>query len=128
VNLEAVCFWDTSDTKHYRVYVPPAKGGAKRGGLAVKKVFGDVKGTGNITIKSYTLVESNATQIDMREYVSPAYVLGVASATNVADEIGPGIIDIPLDIQVGNNQGFLISCDRATTGTTGGVGILTKGR
>lgn len=120
--------WDTSDTKHYRVYIPPKDGGAKRGALAIKSVFGDVKGTGNVVIKAYLIDGSTATQVDMREFVSPAYVLGVTATTNVADEIAPGVIDIPLDIQTGANQGFLVDCVRATTGTTGGAGVLTEGR
>jgi len=122
--------WDTSDTEHYRVYIPPSDAGASRGQLAIKSGYGDVKGTGNITIKSYTIQNNSATQIDMREIVSPVYVPAASSGglTNTTDSIGPGVIDIPLDYTIGKDQGFLLSADRATSGTTGGVGVRSEER
>lgn len=123
-----IVLWDTSDTKHYRAYIPPSDAGGSRNQLKIKSVYGDIKGTGNITMKAYTIRNNAATQVDMAEIVSPAYVLGVTNTTNVADEIGPGIIDKALDIQNKKDDGFLISADRATTGTTGGIGIRTEQR
>jgi hypothetical protein len=125
-----IVLWDTSATKHYRAYMPPSDGGASRGQLKIKSVYGDVKGTGTITMKAYTIRNAAATQIDMKEFVSPIYLnaLSTNGLNTVADEIGPGVIDIDLDHQISATQGYLFSADRATTGTTGGIGIRTEQR
>jgi len=123
----AIVLWDTSDVKHYRAYLPPREA-ISRGSVAVKSVYGDVKGTGGITMKAYTIKNADATQIDMREVVSPIYVKAEDNTTNVLDSIAPGIIDIAVDHQVGASVGYLFSADRATTGTTGGIGIRTEER
>jgi len=123
-----IVLWDTSDTKHYRAYLPPRDGGGARGTVAVKSAYGDIKGTGSITMKAYTVYNNTASQIDMREVVSPIFVPTAAAATNLADEIAPGIMDIPVDHQVSAGRGYIFSADRATTGTTGGIGIRTEER
>lgn len=124
--------WDTSDTKHYRVFIPSSAMGSRRGAIRIKSAYGDVKGTGNVTIKAYTLENNSATEKLMYEIVSPAYVLAATATGNTAqatavDSIGPGVVsDLCIDVIVGMNQAFLLSCDRATTGTTGGVGVRVE--
>jgi len=128
--------WDTSDVKHYRVFIPPKQAGSKRGTLRVLQAYGDCKGTGNVTLKAYLIKQSTATEKYMTERVSPLYRVGAVSANTttseqwVAEEIMPGLLDGlklgPTGIVVGGSQGFLLSADRATTGTTGGVGVLTS--
>lgn len=123
-----LAYWDTSDVKHYRVYIPPAAAVA-RGKLLIKSAYGDAKGTGNITTKAYLIESETATEVYMDEVVSPAYIMGATQAAGtsnaqvVADEIGPARIAQDLNITAGVDDGFLLSVDRATTGTTGGAGV-----
>ena len=121
-----IVLWDTSDTKHYRAYIPPSGGGASRSQLLIESVYGNVKGTGVISMKSYTIRNNAASDVDYKEIVSPAYVPSVTNVTNTADEVGPGSLDMGLDLIVGKDHGFLLSADRATTATTGGIGLRTR--
>lgn len=113
--------WDTSDVKHYRIYVPPSGKGQTRKSALAKSVKMNAGGTGNITVKGYI----NSTEVFSRIVVSPTYVLAATATGNTAqataaDEVGPANLDVDLGIYIGISQGFLLSIDRATTGTTGG--------
>jgi len=110
--------WDTSDTKHYRVYIPPSGKGSHRNLARALSVYGDVKGTGDITIKCY----SDNTEIYTTFIESPVYIYTSPTVVDT-NTVVAGIIDIPLDLVVGKDKGLLISCDRASSGTTGGVGL-----
>jgi len=115
--------YDTSLAKFYSVYLPGADVGGQGGvDRKIKKIYGSIGGTGSITINTYL----NGTEYGERIIVSPAYVSGVASATNVSDEVGPGILDLLDEIPFGNTDNLLIKATRATTGTTGGIGVIVK--
>ena len=108
--------WDTSVCKHYdsaagvMVNTTPVTAGK------INRIFGDPAGTGNVTVTLY--VDGSVKW--QRAITSPVYVLGVASATNVADNASP--FDFELDIPVGSQSAF-VRAARATTATTGGIGI-----
>ena len=114
--------WDTSDVKHYRAYVPKASKGAGRGGKYIDSVYGNVGGTGDVTIKGYI----DGTEVFESYVVSPTYVKALDNNTNTVNNIV--VIDIPVGVYVGQDQAFVLSADRATTGTTGGVGIRNKNK
>jgi len=118
---------DTSDVKYFSIFLPASKNGpASRGTVDIKKIYGDIGGTGNITVEIYV----DQVQKYQSSIVSPAYVPSFSDTNSVsvghaADEVGPGILDIDLDFTVGRSENCLIKATRATTGTTGGIGIRT---
>lgn len=117
-------FWDTSDTKHFNAYIPSSDHGASRGGAWIRKIYGDIGGTGNITLT----INVDGSQRYQRTIVSPRYVLAATASTNTAqvtasDEIWPGILDIPFDFYIGAKEDCLIQALRASSGTTGGLGV-----
>lgn len=114
--------WDTSDVKHYRSYVPTAANGAGRGGTLVESVYGNIGGTGDVTIKGY--VDRN--QVFEKVITSPVYVKALDNDTNTVNNVVS--IDIPVGIYVGASQSFVISADRASTATTGGAGVRLKNK
>lgn len=116
--------WDTSDTKHYGAYVPRAQDGNARGTVRVKSVYGSIGGTGDITLVGYL----NQVECFRKVIDSPIYKWSAAGTTETwaADDVTPGEIDIPVDIIVGTDKGFLMRASRATTGTTGGIGIRVE--
>ena len=116
--------WDTSDTMHYRASVPKSEHGSKRGSMVVKSVYGSAGGTGDITVVGYI----NRSEVFRKVIESPVYAWSAAGTTETwaSDDVSMGNIEIPLDIVVAPSDCFLVSVDRATTGTTGGIGLRVK--
>jgi hypothetical protein len=113
--------WDTSACLYFSAFYP----GSDKGGVgdvkAVARVFGDVGGTGNITLRGY----ADGTEIYQRSIVSPQYVFGPGGVTNTAsDEVGTGIIDFTIDLPIAQTEGVMFRATRATTATTGGLGLV----
>ncbi len=95
--------------------------------MDITSIYGDIGGTGNITVEIYL----NQTQKYQSSVVSPVYVpaanTGASnSVIQAADEVSTGILDIPLYFNVGKDQDCLVKATRATTGTTGGIGVRTE--
>jgi len=116
--------WDTSDTKHYRTSIPKSEHGSKRGSMVVKSVYGSAGGTGDITVIGYL----NRTEVYRKVIESPVYAWSAAGTTETwaSDDVSMGNIEIPLDIVVAPSDCFLVSVQRETTGTTGGIGLRVK--
>jgi len=111
--------WDTSDVKWFRTYLPSSANGASRSGALVTSLYGNVGGTGDVTIRGYL----DGSKIFEKIIESPIGVLN--GPTNLTDNVTAGCVEIPLNLYVGKSQRFMISSGRATTGTTGGIGIRT---
>lgn len=117
--------WDSSVVKHMDTYYPPVSKGGVADPKTVKKIFGDARGTGNLTIVGYV----NGTEVWSSVMVSPVYVSNATGGgyTNslTADDVTPGVIDIPVGIPVGADEGILFRATRATTMTdAGGIGMV----
>lgn len=115
--------WDTSDTKHYRAGVAKKTYGGYRGTTKVKSVYGNAGGTGYVTITAFI----NREEVYRKVIEGPVYNWSAAGTTETwaADEVWAGVIDVDLDLSVGPNDTLVVSVDRETTGTTGGIGIRT---
>jgi len=103
--------WDTSDTKHFRVYLPPSGKGATRGRSIAKSVAVNAGGTGNVTTSAYLGQDKIFSSVSVVR-VDPA------SHTNIVEA---GVFDLPLDVVVGPQDGLTVSAARATTASTGGI-------
>lgn len=102
-----IALWDTSDVKHYSVYLPDERTGGPDGDRVLKKIMGDPGGTGALTVEVYK---------DRTEVLQYAYPTNVPSgvAESLSFELNP-------DIPVGRTGNVLIRASRASTGTTGNV-------
>jgi len=120
-------YFTTADVEHFDVYLPASDNGAARGALDITEIYGSIGGTGNVLIGVY----KDQVLVDYKIIVSPVYVLGVSSATNVADEISPGELGwtkgaaLTTKIHVGKDESVLVRATR-TAGTTGGIGIRVE--
>lgn len=100
--------WDSSAVVHFDTYYP----GASKGGVGdiktLSKVFGDLRGTGDITIVGYV----DRTEVYSKYITSPVYLLGqyfmdAATSTNVSDNVTPGEINLDLNIGIGRDESIL---------------------
>lgn len=114
--------WDVSDVLHFDTYNPGFDVGGVGDVKAVARIFGDIGGTGNITISGYC----DGTEVYQKTLLSPVYYIGEGGVTNTwtADNTSPGILDIELDLPVARTEGILFRATRATTATTGGMGMV----
>lgn len=84
----------------------------------VKNVYGDITGTGNVTVSIYV----NGVAKYSRVITSPKYELG-AGGTNVANNsVSLSDVKIP-EIAYGPQDAVLVRAARATTATTGNIGF-----
>lgn len=117
--------WDTGGipgvNSKYSAFVPKRTCGGNGDMKKITKVFGNIGGTGDITVRAYLDQALVAEKI----IDSPIYVMGsLGSATNsVSDDVTAGMINIDWPIVVGPDQTFFVRGERATTGTTGGIGF-----
>lgn len=119
-----VLTWDTSDSKFYSTYIPnsSASFAPNPARKEIESIFGSVGGTGNITVNIY----KNGTEVFTDIIVSPVTV----SLTNVTDEVSPArLLDYrTFKFGVGEGEDTMIRATRATTGTTGGLGVNVKAK
>jgi hypothetical protein len=112
--------WDTSVALHYNVYVPGkiAESGGVEGRKVVSKLFGDVGGTGDVTLNVY----EDGTEKYVETIRSPVYLQG---ATNIlwASVATVNLSDKGFTWPCPRRTDVLIRATRATTGTTGGMGV-----
>lgn len=122
--------WDTSVAKFYQVSFNDEpqfdyagneilKNRARAGKFTIDRIYGEPTGTGNVTLSIY-LDGSLAWQ---KTYESPYYVLG-AGGTNAA--VNTITIDEAPGIPVGPQQGAIVRATRATTATTGNIGVIAN--
>lgn len=120
--------WDTSAALHYDASIqkaPQFKPGtmidvSERWHVpgVIKNVYGDIAGTGNVTVSIYVNGTAKFTQV----VPSPRYELG-AGGTNVANNaVYLQDLNIP-QIAYGPQDAVLIRAARATTATTGSIGF-----
>jgi hypothetical protein len=114
-----VVLWDTSNCLHYDVVANPGMGRDRpAGGVGIGSIYGDFTGTGNVTLSVYV----NRSRKFLKTIESPVYVLGVASATNVASTLIEPFIVFDTPLVIGADQVGFVRAARATTATTGGIG------
>lgn len=113
--------WITASNKFFNAYYPAFNKGGIGNAKEVRKIHGNIGGTGNITIKGYV----DGTVVFDKIIVSPIYVNSTTNGgLNASDEVGVACFDIPVNIPVGQSEGVMFRATRATTGTTGGIGLV----
>jgi hypothetical protein len=117
--------WDSSGVVHFDTYYPSAAKGGIGDSKVVTHLFGDARGTGNITIAGYV----DRVQVYNKVFVSPIYVGNIAGSgyTNAltADDVTLGVFDLGIDLPVGQDESILFRATRATTATDfGGMGMI----
>lgn len=117
--------WDTSTHLAFNTAIAPSDNP-----LVLQSIDGSVGGTGDITIDVYSHNRSDKVQTKIASwlYISPLYILdsSTAAMTNQitrADNVMPGVFNLTPLVSVSRSQGILVRASRATTATTGGVGI-----
>lgn len=118
--------WDT--TVHLAYMASIAPGGNPK---VLTSIDGNIAGTGNITIDVYKHADGDDTQtkIGTFSYVSPVYVWAAITGItnlNTTDDVSPGVINLPVNIPVARSDGIVVKAARATTATTGGLGITAE--
>jgi len=108
--------WDTSTCLHYDSAVGVMVGDTPVAAGKINHIFGDPVGTGNVTISIYVDGSTKWSRL----ITSPVYVATAVSTTNVAE--ASAAFDFVVDIPVGSQPAF-VRAARATTATTGGIGI-----
>lgn len=124
--------WDTSACKFYQVSFPSVpvfdhngdeikKSQRSPVAFTIDRVYGYPDGTGNVTLDIY--VDGNLKYRNVT--ISPTYALGVGdSGTNVT--VDAVTIDVSPGIPVGSQDSAIVRATRATTATTGNIGVIAK--
>ncbi len=120
--------WDTSQTKHYNAVVSGIAGDSIIGGRYVTDIFGDVGGTGNLTV---TLYEDDTVKFSRTVAEVTGWYYG--AATNVVPTSTPGNIpatgfSLGSGVYIGQGKVGFVRAAMSTTATTGGIGAATKQR
>jgi len=125
----AVCKWDTSTVLHYDVMGSWNNLGTVlntvEGGRTINRIAGDVTGTGNVTLRVY----ADDDVVYQKAVVSPTYALPAAdNGTNITTNTAVNAVYLneELGIRVKTGDRTWIRALRATTATTGGIGIETQ--
>jgi hypothetical protein len=122
--------WDTSQVKHYNI-VPNWLNldGQIEGGAVIVDVVGAPDGTGNVTVKVYendTEIYSHGT-ITSPLYLQPSVINYTGTVTNATENtVSLDDHNIKPGIRMKTSKKYLIRATRATTATTGGIGVHTE--
>jgi hypothetical protein len=121
--------WDTSVDLHYSVVPQTIVGDTvfePSGGGTIDTITGAPVGTGNVTVKVYedgTEIWSTDTIISPF-YAMPATVNYTGVVTSVTHpELN---LDLKPGIPMGQGKTYMVRATRATTATTGGIGVIVK--
>lgn len=121
--------WDTSACLFYSTYIPNTKSsGGGQTPLSLKDIFGNITGTGNITVNIY----EDQTKVFEDVIVSPVYVWGAISSitnTTAADAVSSAQLLSRyqgINLPISANKDVLIRATRATSATTGFIGTTVQ--
>lgn len=121
--------WDTSGALFYQASVPAAQffdrdGEPILGRVAqpfkVKKIYGDVTGTGNVTLKVYV----DGSEKYSRVFPSPVLSLGANGTGATTNDLIA--LDVDAGIPVGSQSSVIVRALRATTATNGNIGFTAE--
>ena len=108
--------WDTSVCLHYDSAVGTLVGTTPVAAGKIDHIFGDPIGTGDVTLTVYVDGSTKWSRL----ITSPTYASGSLYTNMVAE---PSVVfDFEVNIPVGSQPAF-VRAARATTATTGGIGI-----
>lgn len=118
-----ICKFDTSACLFYS----SASYGDGLGQRTLKSIFGDIKGTGDVTYKVYVDGAEKFSHYVQSPVLS---IMGIGSITNACytNAVVSGVIDINPGIWVGPEDVVTVRGTRATTATTGGIGASFEAR
>jgi len=120
--------WDTSLVKRYGVVASfcASKANADLGNPAIlQKIAGNIGGTGDVTLRVY---KGTSDKIWEKLITSPVYVRGLYETTVQTNGVVNTVtLDEDVMLPIGHSGvKYYIRAARATTGTTGGLGILAE--
>jgi hypothetical protein len=113
--------WDTSECKFYSIYLPDNKVNTARfSKINIKSVFGTATGTGAGTLGIYL----NGSLAWQKALPEPSAL----NPTNAAVTVLSNVLDLPVDVNIPANvdQAVIVRLTRATTATTGMIGVVTE--
>ena len=112
--------WDTSVALFYGAYVPDGDAPKdSRTDVRIKNIYGNAIGTGDVTLSVYL----DGTLTWQKYLAEPS---GIGGTNNAVVVISNGIeIDENVDLYA-QKKAIIIRALRATTATTGNVGVVTK--
>jgi len=120
-----VVLWDTSTAKFYSAYIPSSETTGMSNDKVIKKIYGNIGGTGNITLNIYVDgVEKYEKVIVSPVYIPSANTGASNSVVHAEDEVGPAQLDIDLNFPARKSEAVVIRATRASTGTTGSIGAI----
>ena len=117
--------WDTSAVKHYDVVPSGWIYDSIQGGFVIDRIVGEPDGTGNVSVNVYrddTVVWKKT--IASPVYVTPEVISGTNDTTNATDNVV--YLDEEIGIRADQGERYLIRATRATTATTGGIGVAIR--
>jgi hypothetical protein len=128
--------WDTSQCKHYDLYLPNRSYQIGTAPYIIGNVSGVPGGTGNVTASIY----KNRTLVKQQVFTSPVYVnpatwvipyaAGTATVnsayTNSFTADATVNVDWNVDLPCNGQDGIIVRFSRDTTGTTGLIGAVIK--
>ena len=112
--------WDTSGAKHYDVVPSGLIRDTIQGAFVIDRITGEPDGTGAVTVNVY----ENDTVVWKKTFASPVYVPALVAATNTA--VNTISLDEEVGIRAKEGIRYLIRATRATTATTGGIGVSSR--
>jgi hypothetical protein len=119
-----VALWDTSTAKFYSCYIPGSTSGGQDNKKIIRRIYGNIGGTGNITLNIYV----DGVEKYEKVIVSPVYVsttdVNDSDNEHAADAVTPAQLDIPINFPADASEDVMIRATRATTGTTGSIGAI----
>lgn len=122
----AELLWDTSDTLSYDLYLQDESTAAwtktRRGFATIDKVYGNPLGTGDLTVSIYV----GGTKVWEKLCVEPDLISATNDAVIVVNNNIPELPLTDLGIPVPANKPALVRMKRATTATTGHVGMCVE--
>ncbi|MAH50017.1 hypothetical protein CMI37_29630 [Candidatus Pacearchaeota archaeon] len=114
--------WDTSAVKRYDVVTAELIGDNVTGGEKITSIYGDLTGTGDVTLNVY----DNGSSVYQQTIVSPIYraASDVTYLTN--DVVNLENLQLGTGIRIKQGKVGFVRAARATTATTGGIGANVR--
>jgi len=117
--------WDTSAHLSYNVVPGYMNSDRVETDKDIHRIYGEPDGTGNVTLRIYEAdTEKWKQTITSPVYVMPSVVNGGGLYTNTTDNVVT--LDEEVNFPTASSKRYLIRATRATTATTGALGVMVE--